>query len=209
MDKLKIIEIFKSIQGESSYTGFPCTFIRLSGCNLDCTYCDTQYARSGGKTFSIDEIISRVKKLNCSLIEITGGEPLLQKEVYPLMKKLLELKYKVLIETNGSISLKHIPKKVIKIMDIKCPDSGMSDKMDFNNLKFLSNKDEIKFVIKSRRDYLWAKHIISQFSLNKKTQLLFSPVLGHIEPKKIAGWILKDNLPVRFQLQVHKIINIK
>ncbi|MBI5417506.1 radical SAM protein [Candidatus Poribacteria bacterium] len=207
--KIKINEIFKSIQGESSYIGLPCIFVRFTGCNLNCNYCDTPYAKTNGKGYYCDDIIKKIDSLNCSLIELTGGEPLFQNGIYSLIRKLLKKKYKVLIETNGSLSVQHLPKDVIKIMDLKCPDSGMNDKMDFNNIKFLNPHDEIKFVIKSRRDYVWAKKTIKKFSLNKKTQIIFSPVSGEIEPEKIVKWILKDNLPVRFQMQLHKIIGVK
>ncbi len=206
--KLKINEIFKSIQGESSYIGLPCIFIRLTGCNLNCSYCDTDYAKKNGTFYNCDKIMKSIEKFECNLVEITGGEPLLQEGVYDLFKKLLKRKYTVLLETNGSISLKQIPKEVIKIMDIKCPDSDMSDKMNYENFKFLTHCDEIKFVIKSKKDYEWAKEKIHLYSLNKISHVIISPVWNEVSPAKISKWILRDNLPVRFQMQLHKIIGI-
>jgi 7-carboxy-7-deazaguanine synthase len=216
---MKVNEIFKSIQGESTYTGLPCTFIRLSGCNLRCSWCDTQYAYEEGEEMSIGDILRKVKGIENStlgarspkstehsLVEITGGEPLLQKEVYPLIERLLTEKYRVLLETNGSLNIGRLDKRVVKILDLKCPDSGMSERMNWDNLKKLGAKDEIKFVLSSKRDYEWAKGIISNYSLNKNRILLMSPVKRRLKPEKLAKWILEDDLKVRLQLQIHKYI---
>jgi 7-carboxy-7-deazaguanine synthase len=201
-----ISEIFKSIQGESSYNGFPCTFIRASGCNLDCSYCDTIYAKHTGQERSLSSIISEVDRLGIYLVEITGGEPLLQKETVKLTEILLEKNIKVLVETNGSIDISIVPPGAILIMDLKCPGSGMSHRMEWSNIKKLSNKDEIKFVICDREDYLWSVEKIREYDLYKRAKILFSSVYGKLDPKILVKWILEDNLDVRFQLQMHKYV---
>lgn len=203
---LKVNEIFESIQGESTYAGLPSVFVRLSGCNLRCSYCDTQYAYGKGEELAVGEVLRKVEGFNPSLVEITGGEPLLQKEVHSLAEKLLARNYKVLVETNGSIDTGRLNKRAVKILDLKCPDSGMSDRMDWSNLEKLSPEDEIKFVLCSRGDYNWAKEIISRHSLNKDHILLMSPVKGKLAPAKLAKWILEDDLKARLQLQIHKYI---
>ncbi len=203
---MKINEIFKSIQGESSSAGIPTIFIRLTGCNLRCKWCDTKYAYEEGVDLTVDEVIDRVNALGLSLVQITGGEPMLQGDVYRLMDSLLDNGYNVSLETNGSIDLSKVDKRVIKIVDIKCPGSGESDRMDFRNFNYLTKSDEIKFVIKDRDDYNWAKEIIERFNLSEKCNILFSPVFGEIEPRELAEWLLEDNLNVRFQIQLHKLI---
>jgi len=203
---IKINEIFYSIQGESSASGLPTVFVRLTGCNLRCSYCDTEYAFYEGKDFTINEIIDKVKSYNCNLVEITGGEPLFQKESLELMKQLADNGFSVMLETSGSISIKDVDKRVKIIMDLKCPTSGMYQKNLFQNIGFLKETDEVKFVIGNRIDYDWAKSQISAFSLNEKHEVLISPVFGKIEPKEIVDWILQDDLKVRFQLQMHKYI---
>jgi 7-carboxy-7-deazaguanine synthase len=203
---MKVTEIYKSIQGESTYMGLPSVFIRLTGCNLRCKYCDTKYAYEGGKELHVNDIINIVNDYRCKIIEITGGEPLLQGEVYLLSEKLIKNGYKVLIETNGTISIKRLNREIIKIMDIKCPSSGMSDKMDFNNIDLLEKKDEVKFVISDYNDYIWSVNIIKKFELEDRCNILFSPVFRLLEPKEIAGWILRNNLNVRLQIQLHKYI---
>ena len=203
---LKIYEIFYSIQGESSFAGERCVFIRLTGCNLRCTYCDTEYAFYDGNKMSIDKIIEKVASYNCNLVEITGGEPLLQSEVYPLMTKLCDSGYNVLLETSGSISIKNVDKRVTNILDFKTPSSKMEKKNDFNNVEFLKSNDEIKFVIGSREDYDWAKDVVSKYRLDKKHVVLFSSVFGKIEHEKLVSWILEDRLNIRYQLQMHKYI---
>lgn len=204
--KLIVSEIFSSIQGESSFVGLPFTFLRLAGCNLRCSYCDSAYTFSEGEELSLSSVINRIKSKGIPLVEITGGEPLLQEGIYPLIEILLKEGYRVLVETNGSLPIDLLDKRIIKIMDLKCPSSLMSEKMLFPNLSFLNSTDELKFVIGDKRDYLWAKGIISDHDLSSKVKLLFSPVYSMIDPKEIIRWILEDMLPVRFQLQIHKYI---
>lgn len=208
---MKISEIFFSIQGESSYAGLPCIFIRLAGCNLKCVYCDTAYAQDldSGYALSIDDILHEIKKFKCRLVEITGGEPLMQDETIHLIKKLLALKYKVLLETNGTINLKNIDKRVVKIMDIKTPGSGFPYSFDENNLNYLKKGDEVKFVLVDKDDYEWAKELIKKHSLKKKVGILFSAVPKGLSLAQLSKWILKDGLNVRLQPQLHKIINIR
>jgi 7-carboxy-7-deazaguanine synthase len=203
---LKVNEIYYSVQGESSKAGLPCVFIRLTYCNLRCTYCDTEYAFYEGKDYSIEEIISEIKKYNCNLVEVTGGEPLVQTESIRLMKRLCDDGYEVMIETGGSLPIEQIDKRVSVIMDLKCPSSKMMKKNRYENIKHLKTIDEVKFVIGSREDYEWSKNIIKEYELNKKCQLLFSVVFNSLEPVTLVNWILEDDLPVRFQLQMHKII---
>ena len=204
---MKICEIFYNIQGESTFSGLPCVFIRTSGCNLRCSYCDTRFAYEEGYEIKTGKILEKIKKFNCNLVEITGGEPLLQEEVYDFIEKSLEANYRILIETNGSILTNRLPKQVIKILDIKCPGSGQSEMMDLNNLSYLKMNDQVKFVIMDEGDYNWAKNLISENNLTSITEnILFSSVYGILDPKKLAEWILKDNLNVRLQLQIHKII---
>ena len=203
---LKINEIFKSIQGESTHMGIPCAFIRLTYCNLRCTYCDTEYSFHEGKDMSISEILNEIKPMNTKLVEVTGGEPMLQENVIPLMKELLKNRYEVLLETSGAISLKDVPEKVRKIVDFKCPSSDMSDKNLWTIVNELNPDDEIKFVIGNRSDYDWTKDKISQYNLNKKWTTLISPVFDKITLEQLAEWILEDSLDVRLQLQMHKYI---
>ena len=202
---LKINEIYKSIQGESSFTGLPCVFVRLTGCHLRCTWCDTAYAFYEGREMSILEIVQEVKSLGISLVELTGGEPLLQAEAVDLVRELLDQNFQVLIETSGAIDVSILDPRAVKIMDIKCPGSGMSDKMIWDNLKYLGVRDEIKFVIKDRKDFDWACDVIQNRRLASKV-ILFSSVFGELNPQKLSEWILEKNLNVRLQLQVHKYI---
>jgi 7-carboxy-7-deazaguanine synthase len=203
---LKINEIFKSVQGESSFSGLPCIFIRLTGCNLRCGYCDSEYAFYEGKNMSIDEVMNTITPYKIKLVEVTGGEPLLQEEVYPLMDKLLENDYQVLIETGGSLSIAKVPEPVIKIVDIKCPGSGEDSKNNLDNLHHLKVNDEIKFVILDRNDYEWSRSFLHQHSSNLKAKIILSPVYGKLQLKDLAEWVLEDNLPVRIQTQLHKVI---
>ncbi len=203
---IKVNEIFFSIQGESSRAGLPCVFVRLTYCNLRCSYCDTGYAFYEGSDFSIDEIVDRVKSYNCNLVEITGGEPLMQNECLDLMKILCDSGFDVMLETGGSLPINSIDPRVMIIMDFKCPSSGMMKKNLFANIKFLKNNDEVKFVIGNREDYEWSKKIISTYELDRKCAILFSVVFGALEPVTLVNWILEDKLDVRFQLQMHKII---
>jgi 7-carboxy-7-deazaguanine synthase len=203
---LKVNEIYYSIQGESSKAGLPCVFIRLTYCNLRCVYCDTAYAFYEGNDYSLDEIIEQVEKFGCSLVEITGGEPLIQEESIELMKRLVEEGYQVMLETGGSLPIEKIDENVMIIMDLKCPSSGMMKKNLYQNIKFLKSSDEVKFVIGTREDYDWAKEIIRKYSLSTRCTVLFSAVFGQLEPVTLVNWILQDKLKVRFQLQMHKFI---
>ena len=203
---MQIAEIFTSIQGESSFAGLPCTFIRMAGCNLRCRYCDTVYAFEGGESWSLNQVMDAVRQSGIFLAEITGGEPLLQEELYGLGDMLLSEGYTVLLETNGSLSLKHLDKRIIKIMDLKCPGSGMSDHMDFSNIDYLTEQDEVKFVIGDRKDFDWARKIIIVHGLLNKCRVLISPRMPEVEARTAARWILEEKLPVRLQLQLHKVI---
>jgi len=203
---LKVNEIFYSIQGESSYAGERCVFVRLTGCNLRCTYCDTEYAFYDGKDLTVDRVIEKVKSYNCNLVEITGGEPLLQDEVYSLMEKLCDSNFTVMLETSGSLSIENVDERVINVLDFKTPSSKMDKKNDFKNIGFLKQTDEIKFVIDSLEDYIWSKEIVEKYHLDKKAKILFSSVFGQVAHKELVEWILKDNLNVRYQLQMHKYI---
>ncbi|MEW6088847.1 MAG: radical SAM protein [bacterium] len=203
---MEITEIYKSLQGESYHSGLPCVFVRTAGCNLRCSYCDTKYAYKSGRVFSVPGILSEIKKYKIKLVEITGGEPLLQDDINQLADKLLKAGYSVLVETNGSLDISKLSPKAVKIMDIKCPGSGMEIKNRWKNIKFLTKNDEIKFVISGRFDYNWAKQKIKDFSLDKITKISFSPAWKLLSPGILAGWILKDELDVRFQIQLHKIL---
>ncbi len=211
-ESLKVCELFYSIQGESSFAGYPTAFIRLSGCNLKCSYCDTKYAlQETGKLYRVNSLLDFVEKYPGALVEITGGEPLLQAGVYQLMRHLLAAGKTVLLETNGTINLKKVPAEVIKIMDIKTPDSGMSERMEPANFALLSPRDEIKFVLSSRRDYDWAVKIAkNNFSASVNTglkpKIIFSPVVNKLSVRLLAEWILADQLPVRLQVQLHTVI---
>jgi len=204
---LKVNEIFYSIQGESTKAGLPCIFIRLTYCNIRCIYCDTEYAFYEGKDMTIEEILKEIKKYNCSLVEITGGEPLVQENVHELMKILSDNGYTVMLETGGSLPIENVDKRVKVIMDLKTPYSKMEKKNRYENISYLKSSDEVKFVIGSREDYDWAKDKIMEYDLlNKVEQVLFSPVFDKVENIELAKWILDDSLNVRFQLQMHKYI---
>lgn len=203
---MKVCEIFTSIQGESSYAGKPCTFVRMTGCNLRCTYCDTQYAYDQGEELSEDSIFKKVKNAGIQLVEITGGEPLLQKGAWDLIKRLLDEGFDVLVETNGSCSIKDIDKRAVVILDIKTPGSGMADKMDFSNIDHIKLDDEIKFVITNRGDYEWTKDIMSKYDLSVKGHVLISPAYGMLDPQDIIRWMLEDRITARLNLQLHKYI---
>lgn len=203
---LKINEIFYSIQGESTSAGRRCVFVRLTYCNLRCTYCDTEYAFYEGSDRSIDSIVDEIKQYNCNLIEVTGGEPLMQEKSLELMKNLCDLNFEVMLETGGSLPIKEVDDRVKIIMDLKTPSSGMMKKNLYDNINFIKNSDEIKFVIGSREDYEWSKKIIEKYKLNDKCPILFSSVFDKIEPGKLSEWILEDKLDVIFQLQLHKYI---
>ena len=208
---LRVNEVFYSIQGESSYAGRPCVFVRLTGCNLRCFYCDTQYAYEEGQELEIGEIIDRVSSYHCRLVEVTGGEPLIQAETPTLIRRLLDEGYEVLLETNGSQDISQVDGRCVKIVDIKCPSSGETDENDFENLNRLSDKDEIKFVIGDKEDYEYAKKKLDLLGSDLLTvkAVHFSPVFGKLDPKILADWILGDNLDVRLHLQLHKYIEVK
>jgi 7-carboxy-7-deazaguanine synthase len=205
---LKVNEIFYSIQGESSYAGLPCVFVRLSGCNLKCSYCDTQYAYDEGTEMDLEDILEKVNHYNCRLIEITGGEPLLQKETPELIRRLLDMGCKVLLETNGSRDISIVDERCIRIMDVKCPSSGMHEKNDLKNLKKISDRDELKFVIGDRTDYEYAKEMLdlAGYGSAPLPVVHFSPSFGRIILKDLASWILEDALDVRLHVQLHKFI---
>ena len=204
---LTINEIFYSVQGESSYAGRPCVFVRLTACDLRCSWCDTPYAFTEGSKMSIDAVVSRVEQYGCDLVEITGGEPLLQRDVYPLMRQLLGSGRTVMVETGGHHSIKDVPPEVIRIVDVKCPGSGESERNHWENLTLLTTRDEVKFVLKDRTDYEFARDIVRRHDLASRTAaVLFSPVHDVLAAKELAAWILEDRLPVRLQLQAHKFI---
>ena len=203
---LKVNEIYHSIQGESSKAGLPCVFVRLTYCNLRCTYCDTVYAFYDGKEISEEEIIEKVKNYGCKLVEVTGGEPLVQNETLELMKRLCDEGFDVMLETGGSLPVKDVDKRVKIIMDLKCPSSGMEKKNLYGNINYLKNTDELKFVIGNREDYDWTKLKIEEYDLFNKCEILFSVVFNELEPLTLVNWILEDKLDVRFQIQMHKYI---
>ena len=203
---LKINEIYASIQGESSHTGLPCIFIRLTGCNLRCSWCDTAYAFYAGNDLTIEETLQKVDTFGLPLVEITGGEPLLQEDVYPLMEALLKKGYRVMLETSGALPIDKVPQRVIKILDIKCPGSGEEKKNHLENLKLLSPHDEVKFVLLDRADYEWSRDLLRKYDLAPSTQVLFSPVYDKLNLKDLSQWIVKDRLAVRLQTQLHKVI---
>ena len=219
---MQITEIFKSVQGEGTRAGLPCIFVRLTGCNLRCTWCDTAYAFHGGGKMSVEEVAARVDELSgkngtqttVPLVELTGGEPLLQEEIYPLAQKLVAAGYTVMVETSGERYIGKLQKEVIKIVDVKCPDSGEPDTFEMRNLEALSEQDEVKFVISTRRDYEFARDFTKEHGLAEKVrQVLFSPVFEDpqgkwqgLEARTLVEWILKDDLPVRLGLQLHKFI---
>jgi 7-carboxy-7-deazaguanine synthase len=206
-DRVRVNEIFYSIQGESTWAGYPCVFVRLTGCNLRCVWCDTAYAFHEGHQRNLDEVVAEITKYGCDLVEITGGEPLLQKGVYALFVRLLADGLTVMVETSGERDLSRVDRRVIKIMDLKCPGSGECERNRWENLAYLGPRDEIKFVIADRRDYEWARSAISTHALaGRVNALLMSPVFGHLDPAPLASWILEDRLPVRMQLQMHKHI---
>lgn len=203
---LKINEIFYSIQGESTQAGRPCVFVRLTYCNLRCTYCDTEYAFYRGSERSIDEILEEVAAYRCRLVEVTGGEPLIQRETTQLLERLLEEGYEVLLETSGAWPIEHVPDGVRIIMDFKTPGSGMVANNRWQNLQHLDSDDEIKFVVCDRADYDWARGVIGEHDLTVRHRVLLSPSHDELDPRLLSEWVLADSLPVRVQLQIHKFI---
>jgi len=203
---LLVNETFYSIQGESSFAGLPCFFIRLTGCNLRCSYCDTPYAYEEGKSLSVEDVLSAIPPDHTGLVEVTGGEPLLQDECPALIDRLVREGHTVLVETNGSLDIRSLPGGSVCILDIKCPDSGMSDRMDLHNLHRLRSRDEVKFVVQSRADYLWARDLMQQGLPRPAEKVLFSPAHGTCDPKELAEWLLADRLEARIQLPLHRLL---
>lgn len=204
---LTVSEIYRSIQGESTHAGRPCVFVRLAACDLRCRWCDTPYAFTGGRKMSRDEVLAAVRALDVGLVEVTGGEPLLQAEVLPLMSDLLAAGYQVLLETGGHLPIDHVPEGVRTILDVKCPASGEADRMHWPNLERVGSDDEVKFVIQDRADFDYAADVTTRHRLDARVgAVLFSPVHGVLAPADLAGWILESGLAVRFQLQAHKYV---
>ena len=204
---LELSEIFYSIQGESSFAGYPCLFFRLSGCNLRCSYCDARYTyEEPAVATPLSTLLAEAARYPKALVEITGGEPLLQEGVYPLMAALLAAGRTVLLETNGSLGIERVPRAVVKIIDLKCPDSGMAAKIEPANLSLLAPHDEIKFVISSRADYEWAKTMMADHCLSEKAKVSLSPVTDRLQPALLAQWLMADALPARLQLQLHTLL---
>ena len=203
---MRITEIYQSIQGESSYAGLPCVFVRTTGCDLRCSWCDSEFTFTGGTTMSLDEITSVVEKYNCELVELTGGEPLLQHDIYELATTLADSGHTVLIETGGHRDISKLDPRVIRIMDLKCPASGECEKNLWSNLEHLRSVDEVKFVIADRGDYEWALKTIREHGLEDRVKILMSAAFGLINSNQIVAWMLEDKLRARFQLQLHKYI---
>jgi 7-carboxy-7-deazaguanine synthase len=204
---LTVNEIFYSIQGESTRVGCPCVFVRLTACDLRCTWCDTPYAFYEGRKMSVDEVVAAVDRYQCPLVEITGGEPLLQEDVYELMNRLVSAGHDVMLETGGHRPIDRVPAAVLKIVDVKCPGSGEQDENHWANLERLGPQDEVKFVIKDRVDYEYARGVIARYTLPAHTDaILMSPVHGVLDPKTLSEWMLEDRIPARLQLQLHKYI---
>ena len=203
---LVVNEIFHSIQGESSHMGRPCVFVRLTYCNIRCSYCDTEYAFYDGKEMLVDEILDAIRGFGCKLVELTGGEPLFQANVHELMTRLCDAEYEVLLETGGSLDIGKVDPRVKRIVDFKCPSSGMMKKNLWENVGHLKEMDEVKFVIGDREDYDWAKGMIQSHGIDGRCSILMSVVFGKLEPIQLAEWVLEDKLNVRFQLQMHKYI---
>ncbi len=206
MSSLRITEIFYSLQGESNTVGIPTVFIRLTGCPLRCVYCDTAYAFTGGKKISINEIIAEVEQYNTPYITVTGGEPLAQAACNELLVELVNKDFKVSLETSGAIEISNVDQRVIKVMDLKTPSSGELNKNLYTNIQYLNSKDQVKFVISNDEDYNWSKTILTEYELTNRCEVLFSPVMGIQNPTELAEKILRDRLPVRFQIQLHKLL---
>ena len=211
-DFLRVTEVFHSIQGESTWAGYPCTFIRLTGCPLRCTWCDTEYSFYGGEKMTLESLVAKCDEIGTNLIEITGGEPLIHRNAFVLARMLLDRGYTVLVETSGAVDVAPLDPRVHKIMDLKCPGSGEESRNLWSNLEHLTHRDEIKFVIKDRTDYEWARDVVRNRGLadmkqnGKLREILFSPVWDSVDFQELAQWILDDHLPVRYQIQLHKVI---
>ena len=206
MSSIRITEIFLSLQGESRSIGFPTTFVRLTGCPLRCNYCDSAYAFSGGEQKTVDEILEAVDHYGVEHVCVTGGEPLAQRACLELLQRLCDKDYKVSLETSGALDIAEVDPRVIKVMDLKTPSSGEEPKNLYSNIECLSEKDQLKFVIANRLDYLWAKQLLQTQLQNTESEILFSPSFEEIQPHQLADWIIEDKLAVRFQLQLHKIL---
>jgi 7-carboxy-7-deazaguanine synthase len=203
---MRITEIFYSIQGESTFAGLPCVFVRVTGCPLRCTWCDTAYAFYDGQEMTLDQIVEHVEAYACRLVEITGGEPLHHPEAFGLIARLLDAGHTVLVETSGAIDISPLDPRAVVIMDLKCPGSGMADRNLWSNLERLKPTDQIKFVVKDLDDYRWARDVLARTRIHERQAVLLSPVFGDLDPKALAAWILEDRLPVKLQLQLHKLI---
>ncbi len=206
LPRLRVTEIFASIQGESNTIGVPTVFIRLTGCPLRCQYCDTTYAFTGGKWMNLADIETRVANYNIRHVTVTGGEPLAQRDCLSLLSNLCDQKFKVSLETSGALEIDRVDPRVVKIVDIKTPASGEAEKNCWQNINYLRQQDQVKFVICDREDYLWAKLVLDEHRLTDRCTILFSPSFDELEPRQLAEWILTDRLAVRFQLQLHKIL---
>ncbi len=204
--RVRITEVYASVQGESTHVGKPCVFVRLTGCPLRCVWCDSEFTFTGGQVRDVDEVVAEAHALGIHTVEVTGGEPLVQPTAVPLMQKLLDLGHEVLLETSGALTIEAVPDGVHIIMDLKCPDSGEVARNHWPNLELLRPKDEVKFVIASRADYEWARDITREHAIDARCPVLFSPAWGAVEPAKMVDWILEDGLNVRFQLQLHKVV---
>ena len=204
--RLSISEIFLSLQGESTYAGRPCAFVRLAGCDVGCKWCDTEYARQGGEVMELAAVLARVKALGCPLVEVTGGEPLAQAGAVVLLHQLCQAGYEVLLETFGTVDISGVDPRVVRIVDVKCPSSGAAEKMCWENLSRLRKTDEVKLVLADRGDYDFARDVIARYDLAGRCTVLMGPVAGELQAATLAAWILEDHLPVRLNLQLHKII---
>ncbi len=205
-DTLQITEIFHSLQGESRSVGLPTTFVRLTGCPLRCSYCDTEHAFQGGERLTLDQIVEQVDALGSHYVTVTGGEPLVQKAVYPLMRRLCDQGYRVSLETGGMVDISEVDERVERVIDLKTPGSGEVEQNHWENLQQLTPQDQLKVVIRDRADYEWLLPILKQHQLEQRCEVLLSPVQGEMDPTALAEWILEDRLEVRFQLQLHKIL---
>ncbi len=206
MPRLRITEIFCSLQGESASVGWPTVFVRLTGCPLRCGYCDTSYAFKGGEWLELEQVVARVKAYGASYVTVTGGEPLAQKECLPLLARLVDEGMEVSLETSGAVDLSMVDPRVVKVMDLKTPGSGEVERNLYGNLKYLGSRDQVKFVICDHADYVWSCEQLKLHNLNEYCEVLFSPSQGQLSPTELADWVLQDRLPVRFQLQLHKIL---
>ncbi len=206
MSRLRITEIFYSLQGESNTVGLPTVFVRLTGCPLRCGYCDTAYAFQGGQWFELVEVIAQIEALNCKTVCVTGGEPLAQKACFELLTQLCDADYQVSLETSGSIDVSSVDQRVVKVMDLKTPSSGEMEKNLYSNIELLSEQDQVKFVLSDRDDFDWACEQLQKYDLTSRCEVLFSPVFSELEPTQLADWVLEDHLNVRMQVQLHKLL---